>query len=192
MNLHVLCALVLCSAAAVPVLAGLPVPESPAKLDVLHDSGRSVPFAPYVAQLVGDADDPGVLDGLRFPFGARILRNGVLAQEGLQVFDSAWMTQPVFVLAADELSMRWLAHNKDQLVQLQAVGIVVQAGSPLAFKSLQRLAMPLRLAPETGSWMSEQLVAAGANAYPVLVHSNGRAYQILFQEMFQQTPRSAQ
>ena len=115
MTLRVLCALLLCAAAS--AVAAQPAPESP-KLQVLHDSGRSVPFAPYVAQLVGDADDPGVLDGLRFPFGARILRNGVLAQEGKQVFDSAWMTQPVFVLAADELSMRWLAFNKDQLVQL--------------------------------------------------------------------------
>ncbi|ATH15467.1 integrating conjugative element protein [Delftia acidovorans] len=191
MNLRLLCTLALCSVAAAPAVAGQPLPETQ-KLQVLHDSGRSVPFAPYVAQLVGDADDPGVLDGLRFPFGARLLRTGVLAQEGLKVFDGVWMTQPMFVLAADELSMRWLSFNKDKLVQLQAVGIVVQAGSPLAFKSLQRLAMPLRLAPETGSWLSEQLVATGANAYPVLVHSNGRAYQILGQEMFQQTAESPQ
>lgn len=189
MTLRVPCALLLCAAAS--AVGAQPAPELP-KLQVLHDSGRSVPFAPYVAQLVGDADDPGVLDGLRFPFGARLLRTGVLTQEGLKVFDGAWMTQPMFVLAADELSMRWLSYNKDKLVQLQAVGIVVQAGSPLAFKSLQRLAMPLRLAPETGSWLSEQLVATGANAYPVLVHSNGRAYQVLSQEMFQQKPESHQ
>lgn len=151
-------------------------------LEVIHDSGRSVPLAPYVAQLVGDADDPGVLDGLRFPFRTR-LRAGVLRQDGVQVFDGRWLTQPVFVVAADDLSMRWLTFNHDKLVQLNAVGIVVQAGSPAAFKMLQRLAKPLRLAPETGSYLTEQLAGAGAGVYPVLVHSNGRAYQILSQTM---------
>lgn len=175
---------------ASPVFAqpGLPLEQPP---EVIHDSGRSVPLAPYVAQLVGDADDPGVLDGMRFPFGAGRLRSGVLAQEGVQVFDPTWLTQPMFVLAADELSMRWLAFNHDKLVQLQAVGIVVQAGSPVAFKALQRMAAPLRLAPETGSWLSQRLVQAGAGVYPVLVHSTGKAHQILFQ-MFQEKREASQ
>lgn len=152
-------------------------------LEVIHDSGRSVPLAPYVAQIVGDADDASVMDGLRFPYRTQ-LRAGVLRQDGLPVFNSKWLTQPVFVLAADDLSMRWLAFNHDKLVQLKAVGIVVQAGSPAAFKMLQRLAKPLHLAPETGKYLTEQLARAGAGVYPVLVHSNGRAYQILPQGVF--------
>lgn len=167
---------------------GLPLEQAPA---VVHDSGRSVPLAPYVAQLVGDADDPGVLEGLRFPFGAGLLRSGVLAQDGVQVFDPTWLTQPMFVLAADELSLRWLAFNHDKLVQLGAVGIVVQAGSPVAFKALQRMAQPLRLAPETGTWLSQQLATVGAGVYPILVHSTGKAHQILFQ-MFQEKSEASQ
>lgn len=174
---------------AATTLAGLAHAQPGQQLEqppvVVHDSGRSVPLATYVAQLVGDADDPGVLEGLPFPFGAELLRSGVLAQDGVQVFDSAWLTQPMFVLAADDLSMRWLAFNHEKLVQLQAVGIVVQAGSPKAFKAMQRMAAPLRLAPETGTWLSQRLVAVGAGVYPVLVHSTGKAHQILFQ-MFQE------
>ena len=178
------------AAFAGPVIAqpGLPLEQPPV---VIHDSGRSVPLAPYVAQLVGSADDPGVLEGLRFPFGARLLRSGVLPQEGVQVFNSHWMTQPIFVLAADDLSLRWLAFNHDKLVQMQAVGIVVQAGSPMAFKALQRMAAPLRLAPETGTWLSQRLADVGAGVYPVLVHSTGKAHQILlhtFQEEFEVSP----
>ncbi|WP_404299138.1 PFL_4695 family integrating conjugative element protein [Alicycliphilus denitrificans] len=185
MSLPALCVALLAAATLTcPAFAqrSLPLEQPPM---VVHDSGRSVPLAPYVAQLVGDADDPGVLEGLRFPFGAGLLRSGVLAQDGVQVFDPAWLTQSMFVLAADELSLRWLAFNHDKLVQLQAVGIVVQAGSPVAFKVLQRMASPLRLAPETSSWLSQRLVDVGAGVYPVLVHSTGKAHQILFQ-MFQE------
>lgn len=155
--------------------------HEPLQPEVIHDSGRSVPLAPYVAQLVGDADDPGILDGITFPYRTP-LRPGVLARDGVQVFDPQWLTQPVFVIAADDLSMRWLAFNHEKLVQLQAVGIVVQAKSPTAFKLLQRLAQPLRLAPETGAFLSQQLMAKAGGVYPVLVHSDGRAYQILSQQ----------
>lgn len=153
-------------------------------LEIVHDSGHSVPLSPYVAQIVGDANDPGVLDGLRFPYRTPQLRAGVLGRDGLKVFDSKWLTQPVFVLAADELSIRWLAFNHAKLVQLSAVGIVVQAGSAKAFKVLQRMAAPLRLAPDTGSYLTEQLSAVGAGVYPLLVHSDGKAYQILPQIKF--------
>lgn len=148
---------------------------------VLYDSGRSVPLAPYLAQLAGDAEDSGALAGVQFPFGTKQLRSAVLAKDGMPVFNAAWMTQPTFVVAADELSMRWLAFNHARLVQAQAVGIVVRAGSVTAYRALQRLAAPMRLAPDTGGWLSEQLAAAGAGVYPLLVHTDGRAYQILFQ-----------
>ena len=145
---------------------------------VVFDSGKSVPLAPYVAQLVGDAEDPGVLDGVPFPIRSS-LKSAVLVQEGLQVFDPTWLTQPMFVLAADPVSMRWLAYNHAKLVQINAVGIVVQSPSAAAFKALQKQAQPLQLAPETSPWLASKLSSAGAGVYPLLVQPNGRVYQIL-------------
>ncbi len=148
-------------------------------LQIIHDSGRGVPMAPYLAQLAGDADDPGALSGVPFPFVTRRLRGGVLQVEGTPVFQPEWLTEAVFVVAADDVSFRWLAYNHARLVQLQAVGVVVQAGTAAAFQMMQRLARPMRLAPDSGEWMSERLAAAGAGVYPVLVQTDGRAYQIL-------------
>lgn len=151
-------------------------------LQIIHDSGRSVPMAPYLAQLAGDADDPGALSGVPFPFLSRRLRGGVLQVEGTPVFQPEWLTESVFVVAADDVSFRWLAFNHARLVQMQAVGVVVQAGTAAAYQLMQRLARPMRLAPDSGEWMSERLAAAGAGVYPVLVQTDGRAYQILTQD----------
>lgn len=151
-------------------------------LQIIHDSGRSVPMAPYLAQLAGDADDPGALSGVPFPFATRRLRGGVLPVEGMPVFQPEWLTEAVFVVAADDVSFRWLAFNHARLVQLQAVGVVVQAGTAAAYQLMQRLARPMRLAPDSGEWMAERLAAAGAGVYPVLVQTDGRAYQILVQD----------
>lgn len=145
---------------------------------VVYDSGRSVPFAPYVAQLVGDADDPNGIDERLFPLRTS-LQSSMLPQDGLQVFDPSWLTQPMFVLAADDISMRWLAYNHAQLVQLKAVGIVVKSSNAAAFKALQKMAAPLHLAPETSSWLASRLHKAGAGVYPLLVHTNGKVFQIL-------------
>lgn len=146
--------------------------------EVVFDSGRSVPLAPYVAQLVGDAEDPGVLDGVPFPIRTT-LKSSVLAKDGLQVFDPTWLTQPMFVLAADSVSMRWLTYNHAKLVQMNAVGIVVQSLSAAAFKALQKQAQPLHLAPETSPWLASKLSDLGAGVYPLLIQPNGRVYQIL-------------
>ncbi|GEM_PF-1971235 len=151
-------------------------------LQIIHDSGRGVPMAPYLAQLAGDADDPGALSGVPFPFVSRRLRGGVLQVEGTAVFRPEWLTEAVFVVAADDVSFRWLAFNHARLVQMKAVGVVVQAGTAAAYQVMQRLARPMRLAPDSGEWMSERLAAAGAGVYPVLVQTDGRAYQILTQD----------
>lgn len=145
-------------ACSAPALAGV-------ELEMIHDSGKSVPLAPYLAQIVGGTDEANVLDGLRFPFRSQ-LRGGVLKQDGVQVFNGQWLTQPMFVIGADDASLRWVAFNHKKLIQLNAVGIVVQAATPSAFKLLQQVASPLQLAPDTGAFLANTLIAKGAPVFP--------------------------
>ena len=147
---------------------------------VLFDSGRSVPISAHIAQLVAGDQESNVLEGLSFPFRTN-LTTKVLPQEGMQVFDSAWMTQPLAVVAADELSMRWLAFNHDKLRKLGAVIVVVQAKDAQEFKLLQQFVKPLGVAPELSPWLASRLQAAGSGVYPLLVHTDGRVYQTMFQ-----------
>jgi len=149
---------------------------------VLFDAGTSVPLAPYIAQLVGGDDEAMVLDGLVFPFRTA-LQPWVLQRDGVPVLNATWLTQPIAVVGADDLSVRWLAFNHARLVQLGAVVLVVQAKDAQAFKLLQQFVQPMGIAPETSPWLAQALQAVGAGVYPLLVHTDGRAYQVLPKEL---------
>lgn len=167
---------------ALPLRAELARPPTPGvsspqtALRVLHDSGRGVPLATYIAQLVGAAEENTVLPQTVFPYHTA-LAPGVLTREGMPVLDAAWLTQPMVIVSADDRSMRWLAFNRERLQQLHAVALVVQAQNAQAFKALQQLA-DLPIAPETSPWLAQRLIKAHAGVYPLLIHTDGRAYQI--------------
>jgi integrating conjugative element protein (TIGR03765 family) len=150
-------------------------------LDVLYDSGSSIPLAPYLSEIVSVGAEQAVMQGLAFPIRST-LRPGVLATEGTQAIDPRWLVQPMFIVAADARSMRWLEYNQSRLAKLRAVGLVVQADTPGEFKVVQRVAQGLPVAPETGDWLAERLQAVGAGVYPLLVQSDGRVFQILHDE----------
>ncbi len=166
------------SVLAAPVHAQATVAEPGARLEMLYDSGASVPLAPYLADLVSTGSQQAVMQDLAFPIRSA-LQPGVLAAEGIPVFDPKWLVQPMFIVAADARSMRWLEYNQPRLAQLHAVGLVVQADTPAEFKVVQRVAQGLPVAPVTGEWLAERLQAAGAGVYPVLVQPDGRVYQAL-------------
>lgn len=167
------------AAGVLPSAVGATASETP---QVLFDAGTSVPLAPSIAQLVGGEDEAVVLDGLVFPFRTA-LKPLVLQRDGVPVLDATWLTQPIAVVAADDLSVRWLAFNHAKLAQVGAVVLVVQAKDVQAFRLLQQFAQPMGIAPETGPWLAGRLQAAGAGVYPLLVHTNGRAYQVLPKEL---------
>lgn len=147
-------------------------------LTQLHDSGRTVPFEPYLAYMVAGDDQDGVLTGLRFPLVSPMHR-GVLPQENLKVFDAQWMTQDVFLIGTDEDSLLWLRFNKPRLEALGAWGLVVASQDAHAFKQAQEQAAPLALAPATSYWLQQQLMHAGVQVYPVLLRRDGSVQQIL-------------
>jgi integrating conjugative element protein (TIGR03765 family) len=149
-----------------------------ASLEVVHDSGRGVPLAPYLSAIT--SSDPAargsVMPGLRFPISTK-LSTGVLPQER-RVFDATWQVQPIFIVGADVRSMRWLAFNRDRLLREHAWGVVVQARTEAEFRAIQAVAPQLAYAPSMGSWMDDQLLASGV-VYPVFIDAAGNARQIL-------------
>ena len=153
-------------------------PDQPVALTVIHDSGRSIPIAPYLSYLVASTEQPGVLPGFVFPIRAG-LRPGLLAIDGVQVFEPQWLVQPIFVVGTDKASMLWLKHNRDRLLALHAWGVVIAAPEIGSFKALQGFAEGLPVAPSRGAWLDQRLARAGVTAYPVLIGIDGKAHQIL-------------
>ncbi len=157
-------------------------PDQPIELTVIHDSGHAIPLAPYLSYLTAGSGQPGVLPDFQFPILARITA-GVLTKEDIAVFEARWLTQPMFVLGADQASALWLRHNHARLSGMGAWGVVIAAPDKASFKALQQFADGIPLAPSQGTWLEERLAEAGVNAYPVLIGTDGRARQILSDDM---------
>ncbi|EBX8650945.1 integrating conjugative element protein [Salmonella enterica subsp. enterica serovar Westhampton] len=75
----------------------------------------------------------------------------------------------IFLIGDDDLSRRWLSLRRDQLIQLNAVGYVVNA-SKAAWDDLQHQANGLELLPVSGSDLAVRL---GISHYPVLISEKG-------------------
>ncbi|MCR6480980.1 integrating conjugative element protein [Variovorax sp. ZS18.2.2] len=149
-------------------------------LEEIHDSGQSVPIAPYVSYLVAGPGQPGVMEGLAFPLRSR-LSAGVFDLPGVEatVFPARWLVQPMFVLGTDRRSIQWLRFNREALRAQGAWGVVLDAPNARFFKLLQLEAEGIALAPNQSAWFEERLLQAGVNVYPVLIQTDGTVRQIL-------------
>ncbi|VXD06589.1 Conjugal transfer protein [Enterobacterales bacterium 8AC] len=78
--------------------------------------------------------------------------------------------RPLFLIGDDDLSRRWLAMRRDTLVQLNAVGLVVNVSSEAALSDLKKHADGLELVPVSGSDLAKRL---GLSHYPVLLTEKG-------------------
>lgn len=76
----------------------------------------------------------------------------------------------IFLIGDDDLSLRWLALRRDQLIQLNAVGYVVNVASKAAWDELQHQANGLELIPVSSSDLAVRL---RISHYPVLISEKG-------------------
>ncbi|WP_145479741.1 integrating conjugative element protein [Yersinia similis] len=77
---------------------------------------------------------------------------------------------PIFIIGDDESSRRWLTLRLNTLVQLNAVGLVVNITREEAFNDLKEHAEGLTLLPVSGSDLAKRL---GLSHYPVLLTEKG-------------------
>ena len=148
-------------------------------IDALRRRGRRVfvDIDDFIDVLPGE-EQPGVMSGLRFPMTSR-LEPGIFEGRSRQALDPRWLTQPIFVIAAEPDSLVWLQRNRAALHAMSATGVVVSAVNEEAFKIIQREAKGLPVAPALDPWLQDRLMAAGVNVVPVLIQIDGHASQEL-------------
>ncbi|PVZ81200.1 integrating conjugative element protein [Serratia sp. S1B] len=78
--------------------------------------------------------------------------------------------RPLFLIGDDDLSRRWLSLRRDTLVQLNAVGLVVNVASEASLNDLKQHADGLTLVPTSGSDLARRLKLFH---YPVLMTEKG-------------------
>lgn len=139
------------------------------KLTVVADHG-GVSALPYYQELApqGSASSKSVFEGAKikpqsvFPVKTPELTPGTV--QGRVI--NAPGLRPVFLIGDDERSQAWLQQRRDQLVQISAVGLVVNVASEGRLNAMKAWAPGLPLAPTSGSDIATRL---GLSHYPVLI-----------------------
>ena len=165
-------ALIVLSAVALPTLSAT-VPK------VLGKTGPTRSIAPYYETITGSDRRPPRVEKVTaekttlakffsnalLPIRTPEMSSGPVAARAV---DAKMLDRPFFILGSDRRSQAWLSSNHDRLVQLQAVGLLVQAETAQDLRVIADLGVGIRIAPIPGSDLATRL---GLKHYPVLISS---------------------
>ncbi len=79
-----------------------------------------------------------------------------------------YLSNPIFIVGYDMISLSWLQEHKEKLKQNHAIGIVVNVKTEQQVNQLQQAAGGIEITPVPGTKVAKQLSLAH---YPVLISS---------------------
>jgi integrating conjugative element protein (TIGR03765 family) len=173
--------MVLMAQAVLTVLSALPA-NAQAPAVVIHDSGQTLPIAPYLAPLYAEQvparrrspANPPLQDATpmsaMFPLKTTKLSPGKVSPTNVKML----MPMPIFVVGDDPVSRAWMTRNSKVLFDLQATGIVVQAATEAQFWAFRNAYPALRMVPSQGDDLNRTF---GLKAYPFLIKTDGEVVQ---------------
>ena len=140
-------------------------------LTVIYDSGNTSPIAPYLPKRSEPQPQqpmiPSKHKAFQLPIETPSMSPG---RVGATSKPLKYLQQPLFLIGADKQSKAWLQARRDQLVKLNAVGLLVQVDTLEDIKAIQALAKGLRLIPASAESFAKPLAL---KHYPVLISKDG-------------------
>lgn len=141
---------------------------------IIHDTGRGLSLAPYYAPLKGTAAETAppvrvpdsVADGL-LPIHTPEMSPGSVAKRPL---NKPELTQPLFLIGPDARSLAWLRRHRERLIQINAIGMLVEANTLSDLQAVAAISKGLRIMPASASDIARLL---GLTHYPVLIARSG-------------------
>jgi integrating conjugative element protein (TIGR03765 family) len=148
-----------------------------AELTVIHDNGDTRPLVPFLNVLTerepihpraqSSRPDLGAAEVERLlPIRSPGLTPGPVEPRPI----SKRFARPFFLIGSDRVSRAWLAANRDEVLRMGAVGMLVQAETLDDLGIMAELANGLPIPPAT-----DIAAALGLAHYPVLISSEGIA-----------------
>jgi integrating conjugative element protein (TIGR03765 family) len=107
------------------------------------------------------------LDAL-LPIRTPEMSPGAVRARGLQA--AATGARPLFLIGTDPLSLEWLEAHRERLIELGAVGMLIEAESVAAVRQVAARAEGLKILPASGAELARAL---GVRHYPVLISARG-------------------
>lgn len=138
---------------------------------IIYDSGNTYSIAPYVPGRV-DSEVVRVVPNQNFaPFQLPIetpsMRPGRVTVTPMSL---RYLQQPLFLVGSDPASQAWLEDKKQELTQINAVGLLIEAKDMSDVELMLSIAGDLRLVPASAQGFAEKL---GLTYYPVLLSKDG-------------------
>lgn len=145
-------------------------------LTVIYDNGPTAATAPYYQRLRGAIDlakrkaaqpvgVPKSIVHSILPVRTPTMSPGKINAYAVNL---SQMARPFFIIGSDPLSQKWLAKHAQKLVQIGAVGMLVQAETEADLRRIADLGPDLRIAPVNGTDVAKNL---HLTHYPVLISS---------------------
>lgn len=146
---------------------------------VIYDSGNTYSIAPYVparvdSNIVRAAPDtipPRLPEATATPFQLPITTPAM--QPGIVTLTPKalrYLQQPLFLVGSDPQSRAWLAARRERLIEIGAVGLLIQAEDLQDVEAMLDIASGLRLVPASAQGFADTL---GLRHYPVLLSKDG-------------------
>ena len=140
-------------------------------LTVIYDSGDTLPLEPYLPKRALQEKVTTQKKNGQLPFKLPITTPSM--QPGkVTVTPKAlrYLQQPLFLVGADQVSRDWLAERRERLIQLGAVGLLVEAKDRQEVEAVLAIAEGLRLVPASAEGFAAKL---GLTHYPILLSKEG-------------------
>ena len=151
-----------------------------AELVVIYDSGRTRPIIEFTAPLIRKQRPPmrpaatPAGPGIAEPANLLPIRSAGLSPGPVEDRDHAFaFAQAFFDIGSDVDSQRWLQGHRQQLLELGATGLLVQAESIEDLETIAEIAAGLSITPASGSDIAKALAVTH---YPFAI-SAGRIWQ---------------
>ncbi len=167
--------------------------DKKSNLNVIHDSGQSVPINDYYRKgenLPSDESrkntlreeviktlrkmktpDDNVIAAIQkghFPIEPEVIKLSNFGVSKERAIPN--IQENIFVIGSDEYSLMWAVNNKEELLKRNPIGIVTKVVSLEQLKEIHQLLKPLRLMPINADFISEHF---DVWTYPVLITKKG-------------------
>ncbi len=156
------------------LMAIIPVSEA---LTVIYDSGNTQSISQYLPQRFEQENTQQSRQSVllkkqkmlayTLPITTPSLSPGVVTASP-KAF--RYLQQPLFLVGSDERSKHWLIEKREQLIELGAVGLLIQAEDTKDVEAMVILAQSLRLMPASAEGFAAEL---GLTHYPILLSNQG-------------------
>ena len=148
-----------------------------AQLPVIFDNGQTHSLTPYLETLQKEPETAPPETPTTPAPGAGDLRTllpirspGLSPGKVLSRAHARPLLRPFFLIGADARSRRWLTRNREHLLLIGAIGMLVAADSEKDLRQIAALARGLSITPASGTDLARVL---DIKHYPVLITASG-------------------